>query len=159
MNADLLRRAATLMRERANAATPSGEGYAAGWAGHSIPDVGADIFGGPCENGYRTGTVLHWDNECEAGCAPPSQADVEHIIGWHPAVALAVANWLVAEANLLDGIEPLVELVSAVMTDASGGKAALRLGKKADGSPAMHADSSAQAFAVARAYLGEQVAS
>ncbi len=90
--ADTLRRAARLMRERAQAATPSGTGYADGWAGGIGAYGEAMIFGGPSENGYRTGTVLRNTEDCDGGCTAPSQEDVNHICGWHPAVALAVAD-------------------------------------------------------------------
>lgn len=93
MSAELLRRAAAEMRRRAEAATPSGE-YPTGWAGAVADGGDVWLFGGPTEDGYRTGTVLHHDESCDAGCCPPSSADVEHVASWHPGVALAVADLL-----------------------------------------------------------------
>ena len=92
-DADLLRRAAALMRERAEAATP-----------------------GPW---VRSGSSIETDHECSpshdcwpvgdtySGMKPDgstyprdlNRADAEHIASWHPAVALAVADWLDAEAE------------------------------------------------------------
>lgn len=97
VSAELLRRAAALMRERAEAATPSADPHPGGWAGYSRPaDLGdCWIFGGPAVDGYRTGTVLAFPEytDCE-DCGRPSDADVQHIASWHPAVALAVADLL-----------------------------------------------------------------
>ena len=92
MSAETLRRAAALMRERAEAATP-----------------------GPW---VRSGSSIETDHECSPGhdCWPVgdtysgmkpdgstyprdlNRADAEHIASWHPAVALAVADLLDGEA-------------------------------------------------------------
>lgn len=93
---EILREAARQMRERAQAATPSPTEEPYGWAGHS-GTIGAAIYGGPAENGYRTSTVLAVE-PCTT-CTPPTDANVQHIIGWHPAVALAIADWLDAAAQ------------------------------------------------------------
>lgn len=78
-DADLLRRAAALMRERAEAATWT----AAPWG---VDEIGAV-----------------WAQEADGQPIPISSrstdADAEHIASWHPAVALAVADWLDAEAE------------------------------------------------------------
>ncbi len=96
VSADVLRRAAALMRERAQAATP-----------------------GPW---VRSGSSIETDHECSPGhgCWPVGdtysgtmpdgskqpasliRADAEHIASWHPAVALTVADWLEAEAKFCD---------------------------------------------------------
>src|SRR4051794_6287667 len=71
MSAETLRRAAALMRERAEGATPGP------WSNRRGPDecvVRADD-GAPLA---RTDT----------------RADRRHIASWHPLVALAVADWL-----------------------------------------------------------------
>jgi hypothetical protein len=90
------------MRERAQAATPSADPKPGGWHGFSqSDDTGrAFIYGGPAEDGYRTGTVFDFKEylDCEE-CVRPSQSDVAHIASWHPAVALAVADWLEADAD------------------------------------------------------------
>lgn len=85
MSAEILRKAASLMRERAEAATP-----------------------GP------------WI---------PFDADADHIASWHPAVALAVADWLDATADDWDRSTAPIP-VSDIRLDARA------------------------ALAVARAYLG-----
>ena len=72
MSAEILRRAAGLMRERAEAAS---EGI--NWWG-----------------------VEPMTRALDATFSPPSaEQDAEHIASWHPAVALAVADWLVAESH------------------------------------------------------------
>lgn len=79
MSAETLRRAAALMRERAEAATQT----AAPW--------GVDEIGGI------------WGQEADGQPIPiannATDADAEHIASWHPAVALAVADWLEAKAE------------------------------------------------------------
>lgn len=81
MSADLLTRAAAAMRERAEAAQ---EGP---WRRGDI-----DTF---AEAGF------HIDyTDVEPGvCGGIDPADAEHIASWHPAVALAVADWLDSEVN------------------------------------------------------------
>ena len=78
MSADVLRQAAALMRERAEAVT-------------------ARLT--KCER----------PDECSSDgfCGSPQLADMwpnnaEHIASWHPAVALAVADWLDDEADCWD---------------------------------------------------------
>ena len=100
MSAEVLRRAAALMRERAEAATPGR------WV--------------------RSGSSIETDHECSpdhdcwpvgdtySGMKPDgstyprdlNRADADHIASWHPAVALAVAKALddVAQAwEICDG--------------------------------------------------------
>lgn len=72
--ADTLREAAQLMRRRAEAATP----------GPWMDTADGDAFAGPR---LITGTG-YGDGDRRA------VADAEHIAGWHPAVALAVADWV-----------------------------------------------------------------
>lgn len=70
MSAELLREAAALMRERAEAATPGPWEYkASGWR-----------IGGPSR-----------DSRVGLGSLPEN---AQHIASWHPAVAVAVADWL-----------------------------------------------------------------
>lgn len=106
----MLRKAATLMRERATTAPiPAGP-----WEREFSDAIRTDIpFGSP---GYLI-----------AECA--TNVEAEHIASWHPAVALAVADWLEFEANVHE--------------------ASVR-----NSAPADHRLST-QALAVARAYLGE----
>jgi hypothetical protein len=74
MSAEVLREAAALMRERAEAATP-GPWI---WDGYH-----KEMFTGPQVNGCCAGDGWfdHWQ-------------DAEHIASWHPAVAHAVADLL-----------------------------------------------------------------
>ena len=81
MSAKMLRRAAGLMRERAEAATHGP------WRRGDI-----DTF---AESGFRIDYTDVEPNVC-GGIDP---ADAEHIASWHPAVALAVANLLDAQAD------------------------------------------------------------
>lgn len=104
---ETLREAARRMRERAQVATPGADPLPGGWAGFgadSDREGGAMLFGGPAESGYRTGTVFTFDEHCQS-CTPPTDADVEHIASWHPAVALAVAESLEYAARTLSYLE------------------------------------------------------
>lgn len=111
MNAETLRRAAALMRERAGAArdadrsdswtaVPTIDPENDGWVvAHDPPDADWDTTGAGC--------VYDFDGEVS-----------RHIASWHPTVALAVADWLVDEAV---GIEsgnwrPCVQGALAVAT-------------------------------------------
>ncbi len=91
--AETLREAARLMRERAQAATPGP------WVARHHPGLLVGYAQGPSprdENGFSQehmgrvlpgygGTVYPWD--------------AAHIASWHPAVALAVADWLEVTAR------------------------------------------------------------
>lgn len=74
MSADLLRRAASLMRERAEAATYV---YA--------------------EHTPKAGQPVPWFDATDAYCFDDN--DGPHIMAWSPAVALAVADWLESVAD------------------------------------------------------------
>lgn len=84
MSADLLRRAAALMRERAEKVTTGPWEFRPRRGFQSMNDSPATI-GFVDTAGYfvmlREGT---WATECDMG----------YIASWHPAVALAVADWL-----------------------------------------------------------------
>jgi hypothetical protein len=85
VSAEILRKAAALMRERAEAATNDGQWFAAsGLGGPSVisEDSLGDWLGNIAE---RT-----------------SEHDAQHIASWHPAVALAVADWLDMVADYVD---------------------------------------------------------
>ena len=91
MSAETLRRAAALMRERAEAASkgPWKRFGMAGVAGSEWEVV--DERRVECDCGEPVALL---------GCA--TNADAEHIASWHPAVALAVADWLWETANLIE---------------------------------------------------------
>ena len=118
--ADELRHAAKLMRDRAEAATP-GPWEASGRVVDQAAGDYADVIGS--------------EVECMAYCyggtaVLPVKADAEYIASMHPAVALAVADWLDNEAAA-------TELVAAE-------------------GPALGLPTRA-AVALARAYLGGQI--
>jgi hypothetical protein len=73
VSSDILRRAAARMRDRAEAATPGP------WH-QSIACSGTRVSG------------------CSEVVPIIADSDAEHIASWHPAVALAVADWLEATA-------------------------------------------------------------
>jgi len=107
MSADMLRRAAALMRERASTAS-SGP-----WSPAAVDGMGY--------------AVHHGEHDTIALYA--GRSDARHIASWHPAVALAVADWLESMISLAEDEAgcaecPICEAVNA-------------------------------AVAVARAYLGE----
>jgi hypothetical protein len=86
MSAETLRRAAAQMRERAEAATPGPwESLALGSEGYAV------LAEPPTDSGRRFRIRVSrngWEDwEVDKGNA-------EHIAGMHPAVALAVADWL-----------------------------------------------------------------
>lgn len=90
MSADLLRRAASLMRERAEAATPGP------WRFTDAETV-ADVWDGGLVvvNPNRDPIANVSDQWYESDPDEPAPVDdARHIASWHPAVALAVADWL-----------------------------------------------------------------
>lgn len=76
MTADLLREAARLMRERAEVATPGP------WTCYG------DHLVWPSEKGPAANDPIL------AMVGPDHDDCAEHIASWHPAVALAIADWL-----------------------------------------------------------------
>lgn len=89
MSADLLRRAAALMRERATGITP------APW---SVGTFTCEVRGNDGRNyvGSTYGGILGME-----------ELNAQHIASWHPAVALAVADWLDETADNWTRIDPL----------------------------------------------------
>lgn len=82
MSAETLRRAAALMRERAEAATPGPWTARPTSTTHSITGHGRNVVVTPQTR--------------------VSEPNTQHIASWHPAVALAVADWLDTEANHIE---------------------------------------------------------
>lgn len=96
---DELRRAATLIRERARAAT------AGPWA---VERDDEGMF-----TTVQSVQVVGWEGEIAQVHTPdPSWPDFDHIASWHPGVALAVADWLDA-AHEQTGAMPSIALVVA----------------------------------------------
>jgi len=129
VSAEILRRAAALMRSRAEGATPGPWSYSdeAVWA--------APGFGQICGMGLAGNGV--------------------HIASWHPAVALAVADWLEAEAAALQAMAAFSGVAATVEHEVNIRGAALTIRKHDKGRVSLEADTSVPALAVARAYLGE----
>ena len=86
MSAELLLEAAALMRERAEAATPSP--WRAGICRHS--DRGDE---------HRVVSAEGFGQIADFSESWRVEADAAHIASWHPAVALAVADWLEVAAD------------------------------------------------------------
>jgi hypothetical protein len=86
-DSDVLRQAAARMRERAEAATPGP------WVGEFSGKTGPVVMDAESRN------ALDHLAQCKHYRA---QFDAEHIASWHPAVALAVADWLEREADWWD---------------------------------------------------------
>lgn len=93
--AEELREAARLMRVRAEAATP-GRWDADG-------DERGDVYNPGVHNYPPDGTETVWVAEC-GPVEGRGYQDAEHIAGWHPAVALAVADWLDRAAHTATGL-------------------------------------------------------
>lgn len=138
MSAAELREAAALMRSRAEKATgvthhwdalPAGVGVARVFCGQVFIAKTDETLGGGGSN-------------------------AEHIASWHPAVALAVADWLDAEATALDAMAGFTGIVGAIEGPVTVKGAALSMVKAADGTVQFTADTSGPALVVARAYLG-----
>lgn len=81
MSAELLRRAASLMRERAEGATPGPWEVYSGPRKMYVESVAAED---------ASGNPVPIMQSIDRGAF----ADVGHIASWHPVVALAVADWL-----------------------------------------------------------------
>ena len=81
-DADLLRRAAALMRERAEAAGSE-------WNADVEPGDSLHLWVTDCDPSDPTGETAM--QRLVGGADAPWS---EHIASWHPAVALAVADWL-----------------------------------------------------------------
>lgn len=98
-----------------------------------------------------------------AGCAPliadlgPTLGHLDdsgpHIALWDPVTALCVADWLDAEATLLDLMEPLVDLWNAVLKQDGSPVGEFKLGRQEDGEIAMHVESTPAALALAHRIL------
>lgn len=91
--AELLRRAAADMRAKAKAATPGP--WVVLWNAVAFIDTVAD------PNDPTGQTPMQQPEKV----ADASERDRQHIASWHPAVALAVADWLEAAAAENDSAE------------------------------------------------------
>lgn len=94
MSAELLREAAALMRERAEAATPGPWSLKADYL-DTVTGEGGDT--------YVSAPLM----EVVAGVYDDDMGNAEHIASWPPAVALAVADLLNDTALLLESTHPV----------------------------------------------------
>lgn len=98
MSTEELREASALMRERAEAASPGP------WVQHTAAlEADTAVFDGI---GNWVTNVDNCANTAERAiiggesvCSDQAVPNGEHIASWHPAVALAVADWLEREAD------------------------------------------------------------
>lgn len=125
MSSEILRKAASLMRERAEAAMTS--------LSDNMPE-------------WHSAAALMGDGKTEG--------DAEHIASWHPAVALAVADWLEAEATSLDAMERFQAATVKQEAGWTARGAGISVREHDDGTLSISTDTSAAALTVARAYLG-----
>jgi len=95
VSAETLRRSASLMRERAEAAT-EGPWTTHESHGRDYTDEGWSYFS---VNADKSAHVTVAELNSEEPFRDDPRPDLEHIASWHPAVALAVADWLEAEFN------------------------------------------------------------
>jgi hypothetical protein len=94
MSAETLRKAASMMRLRANAATNPGHGWRLGdLAGANEVWANRDAAGWDAFMVATTATRLN-PNPGVTG-----HADAAHIASWHPGMALAIADWLGSAAE------------------------------------------------------------
>lgn len=130
------------MRERAEKATPGP------WHG---------------DDAYPHGEAIVWAGQATVAEVsmpiPPEfgldgRADREHIASWHPAVALAVADWLEAEATASEAMALFTGVAASIEHEVNIRGAAMTIQKAADGAIQLQADTSGPAIAVARVYLG-----
>ncbi|HEY1177559.1 MAG TPA: hypothetical protein VGF17_15485 [Phytomonospora sp.] len=107
MSVETLRRAAQLMRERAEAAN------AGPWTAEPIGSEGYRVYGAPAVGI----TPRHKRRPVVAACTwepfLASKADAEHIAAWHPAVAIAVAAWLDSEAMYVEDFGLAADVTTA----------------------------------------------
>lgn len=127
MSAETLRRAASLMRERAEAAT---EGVCPAWTAAAVRHIARN-----CDIDCEYLSCEHTEADDDAGRSGSAAGwdrydDAEYIASWHPAVALKVAASL--------------DQAAGVIAEAESGPLAMAMNAIAE-----------PLVAVARAYLGE----
>lgn len=138
---DLLRRAAARVREVAGAATPGS------WRADLLNDVVADHDDASWDVA-DLGVICPWPSATES-------ANAAHIALWDPFVALAVAEWLEAEAGALQAMGVFQATVATIEHEVNVRGAALTISKGDTGEISLRADTSTPALALARLILGE----
>lgn len=92
MSAEILRRAAALMRERAEVATPGA------WVQNGFEyDAEGDVF---------TYDVSATASPVTSLAYADSESNAAHIASWHPLIALGVAKWPNRMASGHEGVDP-----------------------------------------------------
>lgn len=142
MSAETLRRAAAEMRRCARMAEP-GRWKLWGMSVMADPEGTSNVA--DAIDVARTATPSTSDRILHTGNA-------QHIASWHPAVALAVADWLDREAALHDALAATGDLLNAASKGLGLGEVRIQFTADAD---QMAASTMPQALAVALAYLGE----
>ena len=133
MTAELLREAATLLRERAEAAREVG-----GKGSWRVHETGYTVMDGA---GLDIGTVA-------------TEAESTYIATMYPGVALAVADWLDAEATTLDAMAAFTAATIEQKRRWQVRGAGIDVRRHSDGELSIAVDTSQAALAVARAILG-----
>ena len=118
MSEDVLRRAAALMRERAQAATPGP------W---EVAPASEPYFRQPSVLAREQGINEEWVAECKSE-RNHGREDAAHIASWSPAVALVVADWLDLIARELES-GALYDLPTAPECEAAHAVATAYLGE------------------------------
>ena len=95
MSADILREAAALMRSRAG----SVEAAAVPTPWRALPRLDSENFGWVVASGV---VDADYDNTVAVCSFDFEGGTSQHIASWHPAVALAVADWLDRVASMWD---------------------------------------------------------
>lgn len=94
MGVKTLRRAASLMRERAEAATDGGFG----WRLADLPGAN-EVWANRDAAGHDAFMVATTATRLNPNPGATGHADAAHIAAWHPWVALAIAEWMDAAAD------------------------------------------------------------
>ena len=101
----MLREAAALMRKRAESAT------CGPWKTYVDPDDDPVVF-----DQYGTGVQSDGSHDVICYSGQIYSRDAEHIAGMHPAVTLALADWLEDEAFMHDNGRPMSSAALATAT-------------------------------------------
>lgn len=146
MSAQRLRDAARVLRERGEMATPGP------WRASVLDGVEHDDGSSGYRGGIYPGTMSGPPPIFVTNCI--DKRDADFIAAMHPGVALALADWLEAEAAVQDSMQPMAELISLTIEQAGGPAGYVRILHDDDGNPQMQADSSPAALRLADLILG-----
>jgi hypothetical protein len=113
-SADIMTKAADLIEKHLDGTTPGS------WAGY-LTDHAGEVFAGPWQDGYRTGSVMSWCEETltEYG-GQPSQADLAWLCLMHPLIGPPLVALLRDGATEAMEIGPnwrLTEVARALFSD------------------------------------------